>query len=67
MGQHKICSQINVDFKNEKSKPSVKSFFREENEIDITTQHFIYIYKLKTSFLKAINSLVFRVLVGNSL
>ena len=44
MGQHKICSQINVDFKNEKSKSSVKSFFREENEIDITTQHFIYIY-----------------------
>ena len=30
MGQHKICSQINVDFKNEKSKSSVKSFFKEK-------------------------------------
>ena len=62
MDEPRICSQINLEFKMKRENLQLKILIDKTERK--TNNHFTYIYKLKTSFLKFY---IFRVLVGNSL
>ena len=66
MDEPRICSQINLEFENKERKSPAKNFWYKKKNENIH-KNLIYIYKLKTSFLKVLKFLIFCVLVGNSL
>ena len=67
MDEPRICSQINLEFKMKREYFHLKILIEKRERKTLRKNHFIYIYKIKTCFLKALKFSIFRALVGNSL